>query len=103
MEQKNIKLLAISGSLRPSSSNMMIIKAIGKMMPDHVDYMVYEGLGALPHFNDAPDASPALDDWKASIREADGVLICMPEYAFGVPGSFKNALDWTVSSGEFVN
>ena len=34
------------------------------------------------------------------LRDADGVLICTPEYAFGVPGSLKNALDWTVSSGE---
>jgi NAD(P)H-dependent FMN reductase len=35
------------------------------------------------------------------LNAADGVLICTPEYAFGVPGSLKNALDWTVSSGEF--
>jgi chromate reductase len=33
----------------------------------------------------------------------DAVLICTPEYAFGVPGTLKNALDWTVSSGELVN
>lgn len=42
-------------------------------------------------------------DFKQKIREAGAVLICTPEYAFGVPGSLKNALDWTVSSGEFVD
>jgi chromate reductase len=30
----------------------------------------------------------------------DAVLICTPEYAGGLPGSFKNLLDWTVGGGE---
>src|SRR5262249_10920624 len=34
---------------------------------------------------------------------ADAVLVCCPEYAHGVPGSFKNALDWIVSSGELTD
>jgi NAD(P)H-dependent FMN reductase len=38
---------------------------------------------------------------RAAITAADGIIICTPEYAFGVPGSLKNALDWTVSSGSF--
>jgi NAD(P)H-dependent FMN reductase len=37
------------------------------------------------------------------LNNAHGVLICAPEYAFGVPGILKNLLDWTVGSGEFVN
>ena len=39
--------------------------------------------------------------FRRQLREADGVLICTPEYAMGVPGSLKNAIDWTVSSCEF--
>jgi len=37
------------------------------------------------------------------LASADAVLICCPEYAHGVPGSFKNALDWIVSSGELTD
>ena len=37
--------------------------------------------------------------FRAACEAADGVLLCVPEYAFGIPGSFKNALDWTVGSG----
>ncbi len=37
---------------------------------------------------------------RAALQEADAVLICTPEYAGGLPGSFKNLLDWTVGGGE---
>lgn len=103
MENKAIKILAISGSLRSSSSNSLIVRAIGNLVPGYVDYIIYDKLGELPHFNDAAEIPASLKDWKEQIAAADGVLICSPEYAFGVPGSLKNALDWTVSSGEFVN
>ncbi|MGY0035932.1 NADPH-dependent FMN reductase [Pedobacter sp. NJ-S-72] len=35
------------------------------------------------------------------LKNADGILICTPEYAHGIPGALKNAIDWTVSSAEF--
>ncbi len=44
-----------------------------------------------------------VEAWRRQLSEASAVLICTPEYAFGVPGSLKNALDWTVSSGDFVD
>ncbi len=64
--------------------------------------VVYEGLGTLPHFDDSPNVSQEVTALRTAIARADGVLICTPEYAFGVPGSLKNAIDWTVSSGELV-
>jgi chromate reductase len=62
-------------------------------------------LGHLPYFNpevdtDAPPAS--VKDLREQLKLADGVIICTPEYAMGVPGVLKNALDWIVSSGEFM-
>jgi NAD(P)H-dependent FMN reductase len=39
---------------------------------------------------------------RALLQEADGVVICTPEYAYSMPGALKNAFEWTVSSGEFV-
>lgn len=97
--QKKIKILAIPGSLRPNSSNHKIINAIQVLEVAHADMITYNDLGKLPHFDDRE--YEIVEEWRNKIKGADAVLLCMPEYAFGVPGSLKNALDWTVSSGEF--
>ena len=73
------------------------------MAPTEVSVEVFDGVGKLPHFNDSDEADPSVEAFRAKINAADAVLICTPEYAFGVPGSLKNALDWTVSSGEFID
>lgn len=99
--QKKIKILAISGSLRNNSSNHKIINAVAAAGIEGVELMIYNELGKLPHFDDGE--YEIVEKWRRQIKEADAVLICTPEYAFGVPGSLKNALDWTVSSGEFYD
>jgi chromate reductase, NAD(P)H dehydrogenase (quinone) len=103
-----MKILAISGSLRTNSKNTILLKAAISLAPPGVDVSLYTGLGDLPHF------SPDLDDldhgkapdpvlgFRAQLQASDGVFICSPEYAHGVPGVMKNALDWLVGSGEFV-
>jgi chromate reductase len=68
-----------------------------------VIFTVYKGLGTLPHFNGSPEPAQEVMEFRQALNAADGVLICSPEYAFGVPGSLKNALDWTVTSGDLVN
>jgi chromate reductase, NAD(P)H dehydrogenase (quinone) len=98
-----IKILGISGSLRAASSNNAIIKVVAGMVPNDVEFKIYQGLRGLPHFDDSPSIPDAVADFQQQIKEADGIFICTPEYAFGVPGSLKNALDWTVGTGDFVN
>ncbi len=98
-------ILAISGSLKASSSNATLVRAIAAMAPDTMRVTIYDGLADLPHFNpdlDGEDAPAPVTRLRGLLQAADGVLICTPEYAFGVPGVLKNALDWTVSSGEFA-
>ncbi len=66
---------------------------------------LYEGLQGLPHFNpdNEPEEFASVMDLKNRLSQAAGLLISTPEYARGVPGSLKNALDWLVSGAEFVD
>jgi chromate reductase, NAD(P)H dehydrogenase (quinone) len=101
-----MKILAISGSLRTNSSNTAILRALIGLAPDGVDISIYDGLADLPHFNPEIDDHNALgvvSNWRARLKESHGLLFCTPEYAHGVPGVLKNALDWIVSSGELMN
>lgn len=100
-----LHFLAISGSLRAASSNTILLRAAAALAPDTVKIALYDGLGDLPHFNpdlDVETAPPSVADFRARLQASDGVLICSPEYAHGVPGTLKNALDWIVGSGEFI-
>lgn len=99
-----MRILAISGSLRSSSTNTALVRAMIALAPDYMECSIYNGLADLPHFSSEIDdeKSPApILSLREHIQAADGVLICTPEYAFGLPGSLKNALDWTVSTGDF--
>lgn len=101
MKKDKIKILAISGSLRANSSNTTILRAIISMAPGNVEIKLYEGLGELPHFNpDLDDDNPPeiIKALRHEFNNADGVMICTPEYAHNIPGSLKNLLDWNVSS-----
>lgn len=100
--KKNI--IAICGSTRSSSSNLNLIKAIVDLTTDTFTITIFEGLSEIPHFNpDLDNDTPPkqVTEFRQLLRQADGILICTPEYAMGVPGTLKNAIDWTVSSCEF--
>lgn len=101
-----VRVLAISGSLRRASSNSALVGAAVRLAPHGVAVTVYRELGTLPPFNpDLDDHHPpaAVTRFRAALRACDAVLISSPEYAHGVPGVLKNALDWVVSSGELVD
>ena len=96
-------LLAISGSLRAASTNSALTRAAAALAPDGVTVTQSELLDSLPHFSPDRDGDAAPDaarEWRTQVGAADGVLLVTPEYAFGIPGSLKNALDWLVTSGE---
>ena len=100
-----MRLLAISGSLRKRSSNTELLRAVALLAPRDVSVDLYDGLRALPHFDpdvEPEDVTPVMD-LKRRLAAADGLMISTPEYARGVPGSLKNALDWLVSGAEFVD
>ncbi|WNC13822.1 NAD(P)H-dependent oxidoreductase [Brevibacillus brevis] len=103
--KKELSVLAISGSLRKHSSNTALMNAMIGLAPSRMDWKIYQGLGDLPHFNpddDHGDGPVEVRELRAHIQAADAVLICTPEYANGVPGVLKNALDWLVSTTVFL-
>lgn len=99
-----MKILAICGSLRARSSNLAVLQAAQMLAPRSLEITLFDGLEALPHFNPDRDTetppAPVLR-LREAIGHADGLLICSPEYARGIAGVMKNALDWLVSSFEF--
>jgi len=98
---RKIIIVAISGSLKSTSSNTSILRAISRFEMENVEYILWSGLDELPHFNpEKEEGTTAVANFKEHLKKADGIIISTPEYAFGVPGTLKNALDWTVSSGE---
>ena len=102
-----MNIVAIPGSLRAASSNRLALEAMKALALPDVTIEIYDGLGTLPHFNpdlDADGATPpaSVADLRERLRAANGLLISSPEYAHGVPGSLKNALDWLVSDGLLV-
>ena len=100
-----MQILAISGSLRLASLNTALLHAAAALAPEGIEITVYAGLGGLPFFNpDLEGNEPAsVMDLRARLKIADGVMIASPEYAHGVTGVIKNALDWLVGGEEFVN
>jgi NAD(P)H-dependent FMN reductase len=102
----DVRLLAISGSLRSDSSNSSLIRAVASLTPEAVDVHIFTGLADLPFFNPDLDVGlgpTAVAQFRQAIQGADAVLISSPEYAHGVPGVLKNALDWLVGSGELID
>lgn len=99
-----MRLLGISGSLRDDSSNHALLRAVPQVAPD-ARIEVYDGVDTLPHFSPDRDVAPApaaVARLRTLVREADGLVVSSPEYAHGLPGSLKNALDWLVSGVEVV-
>ena len=93
-----LRLLAISGSLRSASSNTTVLHALQAIAPVGVIVSLYNCLGDLPYFNPDLDGETStlpssVGQLRTQIGQADGLLISSPEYAHGVPGALKTALD----------
>ncbi|MDH2433349.1 NAD(P)H-dependent oxidoreductase [Pokkaliibacter sp. MBI-7] len=98
-----IRLLALSGSLRRQSYNTAVLTTLAELAPSTVR-VDFPGLGQLPLFNpDEEGLHPQVVALEAQIAAADGLLIASPEYAHGISGVLKNALDWLVGGAGFVD
>ncbi|MXN49099.1 NAD(P)H-dependent oxidoreductase [Shinella kummerowiae] len=91
------KLVAISGSLRKGSFNTALLRAALNMAPEGVE-IVEGSIHGIPLYDGDVEAESGIPDavtrLKDRVAEADGVLLFTPEYNNGIPGVFKNAIDW---------
>jgi len=103
-EAARFRVLCLSGSLRAVSGNTALLRVAGRLAPAALQLSLYEGMGALPLFNPDRDVDPLPETVLAlrrAVGESDALIVACPEYAHGIPGPFKNLLDWLVGSLEF--
>jgi chromate reductase len=100
-----VKILAISGSLRLASINSALLRAAARLSPPNVEVRLFRTVGELPLFNPdlEPRMPPQVSALHAEVAASDALLIASPEYAHGVTGTIKNALDWLVSFEPFIH
>ena len=98
-----LTFVTICGSLRARSSNAALLDAVSLLAPAGIKVRRYDGLASLPPFNPDDDVEPApaaVRSLRSCVASADALVLSSPEYAHGVPGALKNALDWLVSGVE---
>ena len=104
MENNRRKIFAISGSTRVNSTNSNLLRWIVELYGEQLDIELFEHIAHLPMFNPDLDGDHVPDiiaELREKIQDADGVIICTPEYVFSLPGALKNLLEWTVSTTVF--
>lgn len=91
-----MRIVAMVGSLRQGSYNMLALRAAQELKPPGMEIEDTD-IGALPLYNDdlRQEGYPAaVQDFRARILAADALLFVTPEYNYSVPGVLKNAIDW---------
>lgn len=98
-----MNLLTLSGSLRAASINSALLRVMARLAPNGVVVTAFD-VGTLPLFN--PDLEAQLPvtvtRLHAAVAATDALIIASPEYAHGVTGAIKNALDWLVGIETFA-
>jgi chromate reductase len=91
-----VRVLGVSGSLRHGSHNRRLLRAAASLLPPEAELVPFEGLKAIPPFDQDDEEAPALAvrSWRGAIADADALLFATPEYNRSIPGQLKNAIDW---------
>lgn len=98
------KIFAINGSASQNSSNERLLANFVKLTENFFDVTIFNFLKSLPNFDpqlSATNAPGQIMQFRSVIEEADGVIICTPEYIFSIPSGLKNALEWCVATTIF--
>ena len=91
------RLLGISGSLRKGSFNTALLRAAASLLPADTTLDI-RTLHGVPLYDADVENSTGIPQEAGALKDAfaaaDGVLLATPEYNNGIPGVFKNAIDW---------
>lgn len=90
-----MNIIAISGSLRKTSSNTTLLRAFQTLAPEDMHIEIVD-ISTLPLYDQDDEAAyPAVAQaLKDKVESADGIIIATPEYNRSVSGALKNAIDW---------
>ena len=102
VKRKNI--IGICGSASPNSGNLALLKHLAELGKTEFDLHIIDNLFELPHFRtDLTDINipKKIVSFRNQIANADGIIICTPEYVFSIPSGLKNAIEWCVSTVVF--
>jgi chromate reductase, NAD(P)H dehydrogenase (quinone) len=97
-------IIGICGSASQNSANLSILKFIAELGKPVFDFQIIEDLTELPHFRtELTDTGVPKEivEFRNRIVNADGIIICTPEYIFSIPSRLKNAIEWCVSTTVF--
>lgn len=102
--KKNI--FVIIGSAGNNSANEKLVENLGFLSKHYFNLILFNELKSLPHFD--PDLSinhppKEVIEFRTQIENADGIIICTPEYVFSIPAGLKNAIEWCVSTTFFTD
>jgi chromate reductase, NAD(P)H dehydrogenase (quinone) len=97
-----VNVVLLSGSTRAGSTNTAALRTVAALDVPGVAATLWDRLVDVPAFVPDDEAEPpaAVTALRGLLASADAVVFCTPEYAGTLPGSFKNAIDWLVGSGE---
>lgn len=98
------KIFVINGSASQNSSNQKLIDNFAALTKNFYKLTILNDLKILPHFDPVlatANTPEIIIDFRQSIEEADGILICTPEYVFSIPSGLKNAIEWCISTTVF--
>lgn len=98
------KIFAIIGSANTDSANLKVVEFFARLTERELEIVVYTDLKKLPHFDpelSAKNPPAPILALRKEIENADGVLICTPEYIFSIPSGLKNAIEWCIATTVF--
>lgn len=101
---KKKSIFIIVGSANRNSANQRLVYKIAAEIGERFNLVIYEDLKKLPHFEPERSIENTPHEvlaFRNAINDADGVLICTPEYIFSIPAGLKNAIEWCVSTTVF--
>ena len=98
------RIFVINGSASLDSANRKLIDNFADLTQQFFSLTFFNDLKSLPHFDpelSVNETPTSILNFRRNIEDADGILICTPEYVFSIPSGLKNAIEWCVSTTVF--